>query len=145
MGNRVEVTLQVGVIHGLPPALEFLLDRRERLMSLSTRTEAVRAVEEIGLEDRLQDEHRGHLDHTITDRGDSQRALAPIRFQDVDAADRSRLVALAAQRLLDFVQEPLRAVLRVHDLVDRDSVDPRRSPPFEVRMSSQAASSVSRR
>jgi len=37
---------------------------------------------QVGLEDRLQDQYRSHLHHTISDARDAQRSLLAIRFRD---------------------------------------------------------------
>ena len=47
---------------------------------------------QVGLEDRLQDQHRRHLHHPVPDRGDPQRPLLAIRLGDVHPPHRMRSI-----------------------------------------------------
>lgn len=63
----------------------------------SVQSAAIRAVGvlfwlQVSLEDRLQDQYRSHLHHTIFDTRDPQRPLLAIRFWYVHAPNRLRLI-----------------------------------------------------
>ncbi len=80
---------------------------------------------QVGLEDRLEDQHHGHLRHAIPDRTDPQRALLSIRFRSVHASHRSGAVRLRFQVRRQFVQPPVPPVPL--DVLERLVVDPRRA------------------
>jgi hypothetical protein len=78
---------------------------------------------QVRLEDRLQDQHRRHLHHAISNRANSQRPLFAIRFRDVNATNRLWLVRFASQVCRQFVQPLFHAIRR--DVRERLAVDPR--------------------
>ena len=92
--NRIEVALQVRVVHRLIPGLQVTAYLLQRLVRRAPRTEPVGAIQEIRLEDRLQDQQGRHLHHPVAHRRDAQRSQLPIRLRDVDAPHRLRPVGL---------------------------------------------------
>jgi hypothetical protein len=80
---------------------------------------------QVGLEDRLQDQHRSHLHYTVLDARDPERPLLAIRFRDVHASDRSRDVRSLAEVIRQFVQPPVHAVGL--DVLERLAVESRRA------------------
>ena len=92
LGMESEVPLQVRVEHLAPASDDRLTDLIEGIVRLPSRTEAVRAIEKICFENRLENEHGGHLDYPVAHGRDAQGAFAPIRFGDVDTAYRKRTV-----------------------------------------------------
>src|ERR1035437_7237195 len=99
----------------------------QRLVGRPARTKPIGTVLEICFEDRLQDQQGRHLDHSVAHRRDAQRPHFPIRLWSVDAPYRFRRVGLGAQRLLDFVQEPLHTGFRRFNLFDRYAIHPGRA------------------
>src|ERR1019366_8603007 len=99
----------------------------QRLVGRPARTKPIGAILEICFEDRLQDQQGRHLDHSVAHRRDAQRPHFPIRLWSVDAPYRFRRVGLGAQRLLDFVQEPLHTGFRRFNLLDRYAIHPGRA------------------
>ena len=78
---------------------------------------------QVGLEDRLQDQHCRHLHHTVFDARNAQRPLLAIRFGDVHASDRLGSVRLVPEFFRQFVQPPVHAVRL--DVREGLAVDPR--------------------
>ena len=124
MRYRIEVPLQVCVIHLRAPRLDVLSHRRQRLVRRSPWSESVGTVLEVRLEDQLQDQQHRCLHHPVPDARNPQRALAPIRFGDVHPSYCLWPVGLRAQLLVKLASEPLRSAFLVYDLVDRDAIDP---------------------
>ena len=58
VGNCIEVSFQVRVVHFTVAVVQMSSNRIDRLVGGLARPEAERRVEEIGLEDRLQHQHR---------------------------------------------------------------------------------------
>jgi hypothetical protein len=60
-------------------------DRVDRLMSVPSWTEPKRAVQEVGLKDRLEYQHGRRLNDPVLDRGDAHSALPlhPDPFPDL--------------------------------------------------------------
>ena len=80
---------------------------------------------QVGLEDRLQDQHRRHLHHAVLDARNAQRPLLAIRFRDVHAPDRLRLIRSLPEFFRQFVQPPVPPDASMS--VERLAVDPRRA------------------
>src|SRR5262249_15291125 len=78
---------------------------------------------EVGLEDRLQDQHHRHLHHAIPDRADAQRALLAIPFRDEHATHGVRSIRSSSQFGRQFV-EPSVAPVRL-DVLEGLAVHPR--------------------
>ena len=78
---------------------------------------------QVGLEDRLRDQHHGHLRHAIPDRTDPQRALLAIRFGDEHASNRLGSVRPGLQVRRQFVQPPIQPVRL--DVLEPLAIDPR--------------------
>jgi len=124
--DRVEEVGDVGVHHPSPPLLDRRPDRIERIVRRALRPEPVGAVQEIGLEDRLQHRLGGGLDHPIPDRRHPEVPLSPIRLRDAHPLDRQgSIVALSklGGQLVEEFLDPLAL-----DLLDGDTVHARGSP-----------------
>src|SRR6185312_759882 len=78
---------------------------------------------QVGLEDRLQDQHHRHLRHAVPDRTDPQRALLAIAFRDEYAAHGVRSIRPLLQFGRQFV-EPSVAPVRL-DVLEGPAVHPR--------------------
>jgi hypothetical protein len=52
-------------------------DKSHGIERVTSRAVGVLFRLQVGLEDRFQDQHRGHLSHAILDAGDAQSALPP--------------------------------------------------------------------
>jgi site-specific DNA recombinase len=94
--NRVEISLQVRVIHRLIPGFQMPAYLLQCLLRRASRPKSVRAVLEICFEDRLQDQQGGHLRHSVAHRGNTQGSQLPVRLGDVDAAYRLRAIGVGA-------------------------------------------------
>jgi hypothetical protein len=66
---------------------------------------------QVGLEDRLQDQHRRHLHDTILDRWNAQRSCLAIRLWDMHPPHGCRLIPPAFQLLRQFIEPPVQPVL----------------------------------
>ncbi len=118
MGNRVEVALQVCVIDFPPAGLELFADRFDGLMRRAARTESVRAVNEVGLEDRLQHQEHGRLDDAVPNGGNAQRSLPSVWLGNHDAFDWLGSIAVGAQFLAQLVEEG-RGARTIDDVLTR--------------------------
>src|SRR6266511_5688312 len=94
---RLEVRLQVGIHHMGVSLLEQPIDLPQRVTAPAFRTEAVAAVAEPALEDRLDHEPDRLLDDAILDRGYPQRPRPAVALRDLDPFDRLRAVAALPQ------------------------------------------------
>ncbi len=101
------------------------LDVRPHLLARLERraagTESVRAVQEVGLDDRLDDQLRGRLDDAIPDGGNAEHALAPLRLGDRNPPDCERAVGSLAQLCFELIEELVHPLLA--DCVDGLAVD----------------------
>jgi hypothetical protein len=118
VGNRVEVALQVCVIDFPPAGLELFADRFDGLMRRAARTESVRAVNEVGLEDRLQHQEHGRLDDAVPNGGNAQRSLPSVWLGNHDAFDWLGSIAVGAQFLAQLVEEG-RGARTIDDVLTR--------------------------
>ena len=96
--NRVEIAFQVGIYHEGIAIPDQLIDLPQGVVASALRTEAVAAVREAVLEDRLDDEPDGLLDDAVLDRGDAQRSRSAIALRDVHPLDGLRSVRALPQR-----------------------------------------------
>jgi hypothetical protein len=125
MRDRVEVALQVRVVHRRIAVAKVRLDFFDGVEGRAPGPKPVRAVQEIRVEDRLQEEEHRCLHHPIPDGGNAQRTQFSVRLRDVHALHWLRAVGLQTKLLVDARQELRRAVLFVDDLVHRHAVDAR--------------------
>src|SRR6266404_827851 len=130
VGNRVEVPLQIGVIHFPVARGQCFPHGVDRLMGASAWTKPIRTVQEVGLKDRLQYEQHRHLDDPVLDRGNAQRSQPVIRLGYVHPLHRLRLVSLGAQFLLQFL-EKLRRARAINDVPAGDAVHSRSAVVLE--------------
>jgi len=78
-------------------------------MRRAARTETVRAVDEVRLEDRLQHQQHRCLHDPILDGRDAKRSLPAVRLGYVDALYRLRPIAAGAKLIVQLLQECRRA------------------------------------
>ncbi len=108
VGNRIKIPLEVRVVYFSQPVLEVLTNLFQRLMRRPFRTESIRAVLEIRLEYRFDDDEHGHLDHPILKGRDAQRPpFAGVAFGDVDPFDRLGSISSLPELLLDAQEKRL--------------------------------------
>ncbi len=124
MRDRVEIRLQVRVVHRRQPGGHVLTDRVDRLMGVLARTEPIRAVQEVGLKDRLEDQQHRRLNDPVFDGGNTQRSQPAVRFRDGHAFDRLGPVAFGAEFFVQLVEEDGRA-RAIDDVLARDAVHSR--------------------
>ena len=94
----IKKSFDVGLNQPLRPLIRGDLTQfRERLMRVASWTEPVRTVTKFGLPDRLEYPGQAMLNDPVFKTGDTQRPLPSIALGDVDAPDRLRSVAQAAQ------------------------------------------------
>ena len=125
MWNRVEVRLQIRVVDLSKPGVDIVTDRVDRLMSVSSWTKPKRAVQEVGLKDRLEYQHGRRLNDPVFDRGNSQRSHPAVRFRDIDAFDRLRSVAVGAKLFMQLpnVGVPGR-IIQCDEVLTGDAIHP---------------------
>jgi hypothetical protein len=87
VGNRVEVGAEVDVEHLRVALGQGAGDVVHGLVRVLLRPEAVRARLEVRLEERLEHQDRGGLDHPVPDRRDAERPLAPTPLGDGHTPD----------------------------------------------------------
>jgi len=114
------------MVHRMPH--DGLVHFPQRLMAPAPLPEPVRAVEEVRLIDRLQYPRHPALDDFVFHRGDAERAHLPVRFRDVDAPDRLRLIA---HPLHPFDKSGKRRVRHFLIFLKCHPVRPGRSPALE--------------
>ena len=124
VGNRLEVRLQVRVVHLHQPDGQVPSHRVDRLMGVPARTEPVGTVREVRLEDRRDDQQHGRLHDPVLDRGDAQRPGPAVRLGDGHPLDRPGPVALGAQFLLHPAEEGVGA-RSIDDVPARLTIHPR--------------------
>jgi hypothetical protein len=125
--NRIEVPLQVGVVHFPIARRQVHANRFQRLMGRTLRSESIGTIQEIRLEDRLQNQQRRRLHHAVFHRRDAQRTQLAVSLRDVHPPHRLRLVAFLLQLLLQFDQEIDKSrslvAAAANDLLDRHAID----------------------
>ena len=97
-------------------------------MGASAGPEAVRNRVEVRLEDRLQHQLERHLDQSVFERGNAQRAELPrlARLRDEPLSNRLGLVGSSTQVLSDVLQEACDAIGPLLDLLPRHAIRARR-------------------
>jgi hypothetical protein len=96
---RIEVALQVRVVHRLIARFQMPANLLQRLLRRAVGTEPIGAIFKVSFEDRLQDQQGCHLHHPVSHRRYSQRSHLSVGFRYVHAAHWLRLVGLAFARL----------------------------------------------
>src|SRR5713226_4961895 len=96
----------------------------QRLVRRAPRSEPIRAIQEICLKYRLQDQQGRHLHYPVAHRRYSQRPQLSIRFRNVDSLHRLRPVGFRAQQFLNPFQKTRCALVRLHNLFDCDAIHP---------------------
>ena len=136
--SRIQISLQVRVVHRLIPGLHVPAYLLQRLMRRASRPKPIGAILEIRLEDRLQDQQGGHLHHSVSHCRYTQGSQFPVRLGDVDAPYRLRPVGPAAQRFLEILQKSLHPARPRFDRFDRHAIHAGRplvgSHPFPGRL-----------
>ena len=108
MRNRVEVPFEVRVIHRLIPGLEMAAYLCQGLVRRAPRAKPVGAVQEVGFEDRFEDQQGGRLHNAVADGRDAQRSQLPVGLGYVDTAYSLWTVGLGAQLLVELLDQPQR-------------------------------------
>jgi hypothetical protein len=80
------------------------MDRADRVVSTSLRSEPIGAVQKVLLIDGFQNLTHGVLDNLVLQRRDAQRPCLAWRLGDVDASDRLMTPALRPQPLVEVLQ-----------------------------------------
>jgi hypothetical protein len=110
VGDAVEVAGQVRVDDVRMPRTEQPVDLPDGIQGAAFGSIGVLLRLKVGLEDRLQDQHHGHLRHAVSNRPDPQRSCFALRFGDGDPPHGLWLVRLLSQVFGQFVQPALDAV-----------------------------------
>ena len=121
--DTVEIAGQIGVHHLAMPRAHMPMDLPDGVQGTVVRPVGVLLRREVGLEDRLQDQHHRHLRHAVPDRTDTQRALLAITFRDEHTAHRVRSIRSLSQFGRQFV-EPSVPPVRL-DVLEGLAVHPR--------------------
>ena len=108
--DGVEVSAQVGIHHLSMSARQQPMDMPHGIQRAALGAVGVLLRRQVGLEDRLQHQHRRHLHDTIFDRWDSQRPALAVRLGDIHPPHGLRTIRLASQFLRQFTQPPLQPV-----------------------------------
>ena len=101
MRNRLEIGGQIRVNHVRVAAAKQLVDLRDRVLGPTLRSIAIGLRFEISLEDRLNHQLGGGLDHAIPDCRDTEGSLTTSRLGDHHPPHRLRPVRFGAEALLD--------------------------------------------
>ena len=125
MRDAVEVAGSIGVHHFRMPRAHVPVDVPDGVQGTMVRPVGVLLGREVGLEDRLQDQHHRPLRHAVPDRTDPQRAWLALRFRDEHATHGVRSIRPLPQFGRQFV-EPSVAPLRL-DVLEGLAIDPRRA------------------
>ena len=127
MGDAVKVARKIRVIHFLPPELEVPTYLVEGSVGAPFGTKPMGAVKKVRLKDRFEDKKHGCLDDPVPHARYAERAQFAIGLGNVNAAHRGWFVALGSQAFLNFVKiDRYSACLRL-DVLNADTIDPRRS------------------
>ncbi len=116
MGDRIEVSFQISVIHIHKPLYQVVPDTVKRLMGRASRAKSERTILKVRLKDGLQNQECGHLHHSITHRWNAQRAHLPIGLWYVDPSHGMGTVGSGTKQFLDFSQEHLRTAFAFKDI-----------------------------
>src|SRR5690606_20836038 len=92
MRDGIEITLQIRVIDNTLASFQFRPYCFDGIMCRTTRSETVRGVQKIRLEDRFDDQEDSHLDNAVFDGGDSKRSFSTILLGNVHAFNRVRTI-----------------------------------------------------
>src|SRR5262249_30710876 len=104
---HLEVAGEIAVDHLGMPAPDQPLDLPHGVEGPPPRAVPVLLRLQVGLEDRLQAQHRRHLRYAVYDARDAQRPLLAIRFGDVHTPDRLGTVRPLLEVVRQFVQPPV--------------------------------------
>lgn len=90
-------------MHFPPSGFEMLPNLGQSVMRRAARTEPVRAVDEVRLEDRLQHQQHRHLHNPILDGRNAQWSLPAIRLGNVNAFHQLRPIAASTKRFVQLL------------------------------------------
>ena len=136
MVDAAEVVADVGVQHVVAAARAVHAQRFQCLRRAPLRPKPIRRGAEVGLEDGLQHERRGHLRHSVSDRRNAERPLPAIGLRDVSPQDRLRTIRACAQRGAELVAAGARRRTARPRRASRDRRPPRRGSVFTRRHAS---------
>src|SRR6266540_3769229 len=120
--NRLETRSDVRLYHPAPASPGLIDQDLQGIVRRASRAKPERALEEVGLEDRLDRRLQRRLHDPVADSGDRKRPLLRrTGLRDEDPARRQRSIALRPQIRGQLVEQPLDPVLL--DLREGDPVD----------------------
>jgi len=93
MGDIIEESLNIGIDDPFEACGMSRANSLNRLVSITTRTEAKRELREMRLKDRFEKSANDFLSDPVSDGGDAQRTEFAFPFGDVDPAERGGAVA----------------------------------------------------
>jgi hypothetical protein len=109
--ESIEEAFDVGVHHPGPPTPHRPANRLQGLVRAAPGPKPKRAGQKVGLQDRLEHDPQGRLDHPITHARDPERTkpwrLGRARLGDPDPPHRLRTIGPVPQRRLQLVKELL--------------------------------------
>jgi site-specific DNA recombinase len=123
VGNRIEVTAQIRVIHFLSALLQVPPNLGQGLVGITARSKPIRALQEIRLKDRLQEQQHRHLHHPVLHRRDAQRSLFAVGLGNVHTLHRLGSIGLVLKRSLDRLQKALDPTVRLFHRLDAHAVN----------------------
>jgi hypothetical protein len=109
--DRAEEVPDVGLEDELPSSGERDPDRLQRTRSAALRAEPVTTVQEVGLEDRFEDQLRGLLRHSVAHDRDAKRPHPAVRLGDLHPTHRRRTVDTCPKVHGEFLEHPPDAVV----------------------------------
>jgi hypothetical protein len=120
--HPVKELLEVQVHHPSVSRRDVLAGAQDRAVRAATRPEAEAAVRERRVEDRLQNQEQGLLDHPVQHRRDAQSPHAPaVRLRDLHPPDWLRVIR-SAEQLFSNARPVFLTV--APELFDVHSIDP---------------------
>ena len=116
--NAVEVPAQVSVNHLSMPGVEQRHNLPDGIQGTSSGSVRVLLGRQVGLEDRLQDQHRRRLHHAVLDGRNAQRTLLSVGLGDPDPTDSLGMISLFPEFFRQFAQPAFASVrLDVHEIL----------------------------
>src|SRR5215469_10910739 len=124
--NGVKVFRQIGVDHVGVPGAEKFMHLPDGVLGASLRSVTVSVRFHVGLEDGFQHQFGCRLDHSIPDRGNSERPLAAPRLRDHHPSHWLWLVAPGVEFISEF-RQPLLPPYPQLDPFEGLTIDARRA------------------
>ena len=106
MCRVIQVPFQVRVHYIGVPGVDQVMDVTHRFQRFPPPTIRVLLRLHVGLEDRVEHQHRRRLHHAVTDRRNPQRSFSTVRFGRVRPQDGVGSVLLLPEILRQFAEPP---------------------------------------